>query len=74
MVMTRSEHLQWAKDRALEYVEIGDNVQAITSMLSDLGKHEELANHGAIELTGMLLFSGNLDDIDKVRRHIEGFN
>lgn len=74
MVMSRAEHLQWAKDRALEYVDMGDMVQAITSMLSDLSKHEELVGHAAIELTGMLMIAGHLKDVDKVRKHIEGFN
>lgn len=36
--MTRAEHLQWAKDRALEYVAIGDMNQAFASMTSDLRK------------------------------------
>ena len=40
--MTRAEHLRWAKDRALEYVEAGDLDQAFASLASDLGKHREL--------------------------------
>lgn len=40
--MTRAEHLTWAKGRALELLDAGDPQQALTSMLSDLGKHEEL--------------------------------
>lgn len=39
--MNRTEHLQWAKNRALEYVELGDFPQAIASMHSDLNKHPE---------------------------------
>jgi hypothetical protein len=35
----RAEHLQWCKDRALEYVELGDSHNAIASMLSDLNRH-----------------------------------
>lgn len=72
--MERQEHLQWCKDRALEYVDQNDPSQAIASMLSDLRKHEDTANHSAIELTGMLLLNGQLNTPDKVRRHIEGFN
>jgi hypothetical protein len=37
--LTRAEHLQWAKARALEYVEAGDLANACASMLSDLSKH-----------------------------------
>lgn len=58
--MTRAEHLAWAKQRALEYVDMGDISGALASMMSDLGKHPELANHAAIELTGMLMVAGLL--------------
>ena len=71
---TRAGHLAWCKERALEYCDAGDPVSAIASMLSDLGKHPETANHGAIELTGMLMLAGHLSDVASVRRHIEGFN
>lgn len=74
MDISRAEHLQWCKDRVLQYVDNDDPAQALTSMLSDLRKHRELANHAAIELTGMLMIGGHLNDVDKVRRHIEGFN
>lgn len=40
--MTRAEHLAWAKERALEYVEAGQLGQAVNSMISDLSKHHEL--------------------------------
>ena len=34
--MTRAEHLQWSKDRAIEYINMGDADQAWASMVSDL--------------------------------------
>lgn len=36
--MTRDEHLRWAKDRALEYVEIGQLQNALMSFMSDCSK------------------------------------
>ena len=39
--MNRDEHLAWCKRRAFEYVEIGDVQGAITSLMSDLTKHDE---------------------------------
>lgn len=54
--MNREEHLKWAKDRALEYVEKGDLKNAWASMVSDLGKHEETEDHSAI-LMGNSYFS-----------------
>lgn len=71
--MTRQEHLAWAKQRALEYLP-DDPAGAIASMLSDLTKHEETADHIGMQLTGLLLMSGLMEGPDAVRRHIEGFN
>ena len=69
--MTRDEHLAWCKQRALEYVDHGDLVQAVTSMGSDLDKHPELG------CNPYLLLAGGLDaasgDSRAVRRWIEGF-
>jgi hypothetical protein len=72
--MTREEHLAWAKQRALEYVDRGDNTQAVTSMMSDLAKHKELADHIGINLGVELAYIGALQSEDAVRRWVEGFN
>ena len=37
--MNRDEHLRWCKDRALEYVKVGDAKQAVTSFMSDMSKN-----------------------------------
>lgn len=39
--MTRDEHVAWCKKRAHKYLSQGDINNAVTSMLSDLGKHPE---------------------------------
>jgi hypothetical protein len=72
--ISRAEHLEWCKKRALEYVNRGDTSQAFASMGSDLGKHPETANHPAIQLGAMLLFGGHLNTPDEMRKFIEGFN
>ncbi len=72
--MTREEHLQWCKDRALEYVDMGDLGQAFASMASDLTKHEETKNHSGIKLGIMMLFGGHLDSAEEMRKFILGFN
>jgi len=72
--MTRDEHMEWCKKRALEYVDAGDYIQAITSMASDLTKHEETKNHKGIELGMMFLMMGKLRDADEVTRFINGFH
>lgn len=72
--MNRHEHLSWCKDRALEYVETGDLVQAWVSMCNDLGKHEETVGHLAIELGTMMFVGGHLSTQLQMRDFIEGFN
>lgn len=72
--MTRSEHMQWCKDRANEIVDSGDTNGAYASMISDIGKHDETAGHPAIELGMMLLMTGDLAAPDQMRNFIDGFN
>lgn len=72
--MTRKEHLDWCKARALEYVNAGNNTDAFTSMLSDMANHEETADHMALEMGTMLLLSGNLKTPSQMRDWITGFN
>lgn len=72
--MTRAEHLEWCKQRALEYVDMGDMPQAYASMASDLKKHPETANHSAIELGMMMLMGGHLSSSHEMRKFILGFN
>lgn len=72
--MTRDEHLQWAKQRALEYVYAADLQGAVASMVSDLRKHPELYDHSGMQLGAMLLTAGFLDSADKMRKFIEEFN
>ncbi len=72
--MTRAEHLKWCKDRALEYVDLGDTSQAYASMVSDMRKHTETENHSAIELGMMMLMGGHLSTQEEMRKFILGFN
>lgn len=72
--MTREEHLEWAKKRALEYVDAGEPGQGFTSMLSDMRKHPELENHpGNLMGAGFMLLPGWISNAAEVRRWIVGF-
>lgn len=71
---TRTEHLEWCKVRAMEYVEAGDYQQAITSIISDLGKHPETAGHTGIQLGTLMLMAGLLNTRSEVTHFIQGFN
>jgi hypothetical protein len=70
--LTRAQHLQWAKDRALAYVETGDLAGACASMLSDLGKHPQIDPSAAQIVWGIEALSGGLNTADKVRHFING--
>jgi len=72
--MTRTEHLEWCKSRALEYVDNNDLNQAYASMVSDLRKHPETENHAAISLGMSLMMNGHLSSSEKMRKFINGFN
>jgi len=72
--MTRAEHLQWCKDRAMEYINNGDIQQGVTSMLSDLTKHQETKKHAGIELGTRLMMIGQLNTTLDAERFINGFH
>lgn len=48
MAKTREEHLDWCKQRAIEYAERGDLDQALNSFWSDIGKHHETMNYSMV--------------------------
>ena len=72
--MTRQEHLEWCKKRALEYCDMDDPNQALASMISDLRKHSETANHAGVELGVAMMMAGHLNTSEKMRNFIQGFN
>lgn len=72
--MTREEHVEWCKSRALEYVDRNELVNALASMGSDLDKHEATKDHVAMRLGTQLMISGHLNTPEKMRSFILGFN
>lgn len=75
MSTTREEHMQWCKDRAMEYVRTGDLVNAVASMMSDLEKHPETkSTGGALAMLGLMAATqAQQGDRDCVERYIQGF-
>lgn len=77
---TRAEHLQWCKERAhQEYAYYKEHEpesafrNAVTSMLSDLGKHPETEKMTTIAFAlGMPVMAGK--DERELFRFIDGFN
>ncbi len=39
--MTKDAHLAWCRQRALELLDAGDPIAAVTSLINDLNKHDE---------------------------------
>lgn len=74
--MTRQEHMNWCKQRALEYVDKGDLNSAHASMISDLGKHDETRSSAEIggSLGMTLMLAGKLSTPKQMRDFINGFN
>ena len=71
--LSRDEHLAWAKERALRYLDAGNLADAFASMVSDLDKHADFRQiTAAIGPVGMLYVMNR--DARNLRRWIEGFN
>lgn len=70
----REEHLEWAKQRALAYIEIGDLTTAFTSLASDLGNHSQTANHLGVQLGFKLMIIGQLSTAAEMKKFIEEIN
>lgn len=68
--MTRVEHMMWCKARAMEYVNTGDYVNAVASMVSDLGKHPD--TRAMVQIAVMLMLI--VKDKESARKFVEGFN
>lgn len=48
--LTRARHLQWCKDRALEFADQGDDGGALSSLMQDLALHPETAGLAQVVL------------------------
>jgi hypothetical protein len=68
---TREEHLEWCKQRAREYLDKGELLNAVASMGSDLDQHRELGCNHFVGLAGVL--HAQQGDREAVLRWIEGF-
>lgn len=70
--METFEHLEWSKQRALEFIELDQPGQAHASMVSDLCKHDHWLHHPGLKTYaegGMILVIRN--DRTALRRWIE---
>lgn len=70
--MNAAEHFDWAVGRAMEYVEADDPGNAMASLVSDLGKHEDTAGILTDELQYLFLGEVIIGGTQGARRFIEG--
>jgi hypothetical protein len=71
--LTRDEHLDWCRKRALEHLDVGDLTHAVASMASDLKTHPDTDNpalNGLVTIGMMYVTDG---DKLAVQRWIERF-
>jgi hypothetical protein len=73
---TRSDHLAWAKDRALRELDGTEEgrASAMASIGQDLQGNPETKDHDGIVLMFMLAMNGHLDTDAKLREFVNGFN
>jgi hypothetical protein len=71
---SRTDHVEWCKKRAREYLDRGDVANAVGSMMSDMRKHPETADVviGPLGMLGLMAVQSG--SIEEARRYIEGFN
>ncbi len=71
--MDRQQHLDWCKKRAHEYLAMGDIMNAVTSMLSDMDKHPETKlKTTTLAMLGMMAIQSG--SVHEARRFIDEFN
>lgn len=71
---SRENHLNWCKQRAMEYVNAGDLKNAFASFQSDMGSHPETQDHLVLEMGTMLLIGGHLSTASQMEDWIMGTN
>lgn len=72
--MSRTDFLDWARDRAEPYLERGMVQDAFTAFASDLEKHPKTKNHPALMLGLQQLVCGRLATVEAMRNFLAGFN
>lgn len=70
-MLTREEHLSWCKERAREYLDRGDPVNAVASMARDVTKHPETRDLQACIVAVSMFSIGSIEDAREV---IDGCN
>ena len=80
MTITRKEHMDWAKERALSELDAPGQsaseaiASSFASLVSDLNKHAETMDHPGNMLGMQLVIGGHITTREQMRRHIEGYN
>ncbi len=73
--MTREEHLNWCKERAIQEMDYyNEPSKGIISMMSDLRKHPETNHESLISLRGMMLLGNQIKTKQEAIKFINEFN
>lgn len=71
--MTRAEHLDWCKQRALAHLPENPS-EALVSMLDGLSEHPETKDHPNIQDVAALVLADGLSTAHEVEEFIKDFN
>lgn len=71
--MNRTDHLAAARKRALELAKMGQLVLAYNSIVSDLLKHPETAEHPNLETLKMMFLTDKLNTKESMIKFIMTF-
>lgn len=70
--MNAAEHFAWAKERAMEYVKLGDAGSALSSITLDLDRHPGTAHIMNADLQMLAMGEAITGGVGAVGRFIEG--
>lgn len=73
-MLTREEHLERAKEKALRYADAGEPENALASLEAELQRHPGTRHHPWLERGLILMRRGRLRTRDEMRRYIAGFH
>ncbi len=71
--VTRQEHLEWCKKRAMEAMTDGNMAAGWASFLQDMDQHPETKNHVFLETGSIMVFGGQISTLEEMKKHINGF-
>lgn len=71
--VTRQEHLEWCKKRAMEAMTDGNIASGWASFLQDMADHPETKDHISLRMGNEMVFGGQINTLEEMKKYINGF-